>query len=288
VAAWGGLGSGPGEFNDPIGIAATATEVFVADARNGRIQVFDHEGRFKRAFGQGLLGRPMNLTIAGAEIYVADYWHDRIQVFALGGTPGRTIGRAGSGPGEFNAPGGVAVAPDSDLYASDLYATDFYHHRIQRLRADGSFVRQWGTTGRPGWRAGEFIYPTDVALAPDGRLYVADGYADRIQAFNPDGSFSHKWGGPLALNIHGPFRGWFATVTSVAVGPEGHVYAADFHNDRVQKFTAEGVFLTAFGVPGDGVAHTVMGVDVAEGGTVFVTDPANHRVQKWAPTSVRF
>lgn len=40
---------------------------------------------------------------------VAEYFNDRVQVFALDGTPRRTIGEPGGGPGQFNAPGGVAV-----------------------------------------------------------------------------------------------------------------------------------------------------------------------------------
>ena len=40
VAAWGGTGDGPGQFDDPTGIAVAGEELFVADARNGRIQVF--------------------------------------------------------------------------------------------------------------------------------------------------------------------------------------------------------------------------------------------------------
>jgi hypothetical protein len=150
VGAWGTRGSAPGQFNDPTGIAVTETEVFVSDARNGRIQVFDLDGKFKRQFGTqgdgpGQLGRPMNLAIAGDELYVADYWNDRIQVFAHDGTPRRLIGRPGSGPGEFDAPGGVAVAANGDLFVAD-----FYNQRIQHLRADGSFIKQWGKTGKPG------------------------------------------------------------------------------------------------------------------------------------------
>ena len=66
VIAWGGKGSGPGQFNDPTGLAVAGDEVFVADSRNGRVQVFDFNGNFKRQFGQpgnkpGDLKRPMNL-----------------------------------------------------------------------------------------------------------------------------------------------------------------------------------------------------------------------------------
>ncbi|MCH7555586.1 MAG: 6-bladed beta-propeller, partial [Proteobacteria bacterium] len=36
VMAWGEKGGGPGQFNDPTGIAVAGGEVFVADSRNGR------------------------------------------------------------------------------------------------------------------------------------------------------------------------------------------------------------------------------------------------------------
>ena len=140
----------------------------------------------------------MNLAIHGNELYVAEYFNDRIQVFELDGTPRRIIGKPGSGPGEFSAPGGVTVAPNGDLFVAD-----FYNQRVQQLKADGSFVRQWGTTGNIGIWAGEFNYPTDAALGADGSLYVADGYNDRIQVFGPDGAFRRKWGGPFAITSSG-------------------------------------------------------------------------------------
>ncbi len=285
VKSWGVNGSEPGEFNDPTGIAVNNGEVFVADSRNGRIQVFDFDGNFKREFGQpgedpGDLGRPMNLTIHNGELYVPEYFNDRIQVFGLDGTSKRIIGEAGKGPGQFNAPGGVAVAPDGSLFVND-----FYNQRIQQLKADGTFVRQWGTTGEIGISAGEFNYPTDVAVAADGTLYVADGYGDRVQAFAPDGSFSHKWGGPFAMNIFGPFNGWFAVATNVAIGPEGNVFVADFYNDRVQKFAPDGTFLVDFGDSGDGPGqfNHAIAAAVAGDGTVFVADFLNNRIQKWRP-----
>jgi DNA-binding beta-propeller fold protein YncE len=170
VMAWGEQGSGPGQFNDPTGIAIANGEVFVADSRNARIQVFDRDGTFKRAFGEpgdslGQLGRPMNLAIHDGKLYVPEYFNDRIQIFGLDGTAKRIIGGPGNGPGEFNAPGGVAVGENGHLFVAD-----FYNHRVQELKADGTFVRQWGTTGEPGIWGGEFTYPTDTALAAEGAL----------------------------------------------------------------------------------------------------------------------
>ncbi|MGQ0741068.1 MAG: NHL repeat-containing protein [Alphaproteobacteria bacterium] len=285
VSAWGEKGTGPGQFHDPTGIAVYGSEVFVADSRNNRIQVFDFDGRFKRQFGKrgsamGELGRPMNLTIAGNELYVPEYWNDRIQVFGLDGVPKRVIGRKGHGPAQFDGPGGVAVAPNGDLFVAD-----FYNQRIQRLHAHGAFVRQWGTTGEKGRGAGTFIYPTDVALSPSGRLYVADGYANRIQAFDSSGQFVTKWGGPLAIGIPGGSNSWFRVVTSLAIGANGEVYAADFYNHRIQKFTEDGRFLTSFGGygKGEGQFDHAIAVAVADDGTVFAADFANNRIEKWRP-----
>jgi len=289
VNAWGEPGSGPGQFRDPTGIAVTETEVFVSDSRNARIQVFDHAGRFRRQFGvrdeaqgeaPGSLGRPMNLALHNDELYVADYWHDRIQVFSLAGAPLRTLGRSGAAAGEFRSPGGVAVAANGDLFVAD-----FYNQRIQRLDPDGRFIAQWGSTGEVGIRAGAFNYPTDVALAADGSLYVADGYNDRIQVFSAQGRFRRKWGGPFAINIFGPFNGWFATVTSVAVGPRGALFVADFYNHRVQKFAADGTFLNALGEEGSGPGqfNHAVAVAVAPDGSVFVADFGNNRIQQWRP-----
>jgi len=283
ITSWGSRGNEIGQFDDPTGIAVSDEEVFVADSRNGRIQVFDLNGRFLRTFGRpgesiGELGRPMNLTIQEGMLYVAEYFNDRVQVFKLDGTPIRIIGSAGNGKGEFNSPGGIGVAENGDLFVAD-----FYNQRVQQLREDGSFIKQWGKTGEVGSSAGQFNYPTDVAVASDGTIFVADGYNDRIQAFSATGIFLDKWGGPFAMNIFGPFRGWFATVTDITIGPAQNLFVADFYNHRIQKFSHDGTFLSAFGRFGGGPGQFRYPIGVAGNGDVFVTDFQNNRVQKWRP-----
>ncbi len=285
VATWGSPGEGNSQFNDPTGLAISGNEVFVSDARNGRIQVFDLDGKFIRKFGTpgdqpGQLGRPMNLAIANNEVFVPEYFNDRIQVFSLAGKSKRIIGSKGSGPGQFDAPGGVAVATDGSLFIAD-----FYNHRIQKLNSDGSFIRQWGTTGKSGIGVEQFGYPTDVALGANDTLYAADGYNDRIQAFDSTGKFSFKWGGPFGMNIYGPFNGWFATVTAVATDKSGNVFVADFYNNRIQKFSPDGTFLTSFGRKGAGKGQFSypIAIAVADDGSVFVADYGNNRIQKWQP-----
>lgn len=280
VASWGGQGSEPGRFSDPNGIAVAGDRVYVADSRNHRIQVFTRAGDFLEQWPVPDEGRPMNLDVAAGRLYAADYWNDRILVYdTAGGGIVRSVGEPGNGPGQLDSPGGVAVGPDGRLFVAD-----FRNQRVQELEPDGTFVRQWGTTGEKGYLlAGGFNYPIDVAVAADGTLFVADGFNDRIQVFGPGGEFLRKWGGPFAANIRGDWHGWFRVPTSVAIGPGGSVFVADQENNRVQKFTRQGEFLTAFGTQHEGAGYTESAVAVAADGTLYTTNLIDHRVERWQP-----
>lgn len=71
IKTWGKLGSGPGEFSSPHGLAMDRQgRLYVADRTNNRIQIFDQEGKFLAEWRQ--FGRPSGLFIKGDMIYVAD------------------------------------------------------------------------------------------------------------------------------------------------------------------------------------------------------------------------
>jgi hypothetical protein len=69
------------------------------------------------------------------------------------------------------------------------------------------------------------------------------------------------------------------------VDGSGNVYVADGYNDRIQKFTADGTYLTQWGSRGntDGQFDWPSGIEVDGSGNVFVADYGNHRIQKFAP-----
>jgi sugar lactone lactonase YvrE len=68
----------------------------------------------------------------------------------------------------------------------------------------------------------------------------------------------------------------------VAVGPDGSVYVSDTWNHRVQKFTADGKFLKAWGTFGQDGAPTSFygprGIAVDAQGHVFLADTGNKRI----------
>ncbi len=294
TATWGGPGNAPGQLNDPNGIAVRGNRVYVADSRNHRVQIFDRQGNYQGQIAVGTDGlkpsaRPMNLNIAGGKLYVADYWNDVVQVYSLdGGAPTliETLGSKASSPkgAHFRSPGGASALPNGDIVVAD-----FYNQRVQILTPQGQLIHQIGKTGHKAYiSGGGFNYPTDVAVnSSNGTIYVADGYNDRIQEFTPEGRFIRKWGGPFGMNIKGSFNGWFRTVTSVAVGPQGNVFAVDEENYRVQKFTPQGRFLTAFGTPSKGAGYTEEAVAVAADGTVYTTNLSTNQVQVWKPARSR-
>lgn len=260
-------------FNEPTGIAVDQGRLYVSDARNHRIVVLDSQGRVQRLIGEHLLKRPMNLSLRQSRLYVADYFLDQVLVFSTDGRLLSRIAAAGGQPGQLASPGGVDADEQGQVYVADTY-----NHRVQVFDAQGELLRYWGGKG---WGKGQFNYPTDVLVLADGRIAVADGYNDRVQLFTDQGEYLHAWGGPLAMNIHGHFPGWFATVTAIDQQADGSLLVADFYNDRVQRFSLEGELLSIIELPSAVPAHTAIAAASDAQGRIFVVDHARGQVHVW-------
>ena len=86
--AFGGEGTGDGQFSSPTGIALDQFgNIYVADEGNRRVQVFDSDGDFLLEFGEpgsgdGEFGIPQWIHIdQRGLVYVSDQGKDRISVF---------------------------------------------------------------------------------------------------------------------------------------------------------------------------------------------------------------
>ena len=124
--------------------------------------------------------------------------------------------------------------------------------------------------------------PRGLAFAPDGSFYVADSRNHRIIHFDANGAFLHTWGSYANVLDGAAPAGLFNEPWSVAVSPDGSVYVADTWNHRIQKFTAEGQFVTLWEVFGPAEAPDSFwgprGLAIDSMGRVYVTDTGKQRV----------
>ena len=89
---------------------------------------------------------------------------------------------------------------------------------------------------------------------------------------------------------HGTNPGEFNMPWGIHVDELGDVYVVDWRNERVQKFTSEGVFLTKWDTSGSGGGQLGLprGVAVSPDGSIYVSELRNARIQVFrrVPSSV--
>ena len=90
----------------------------------------------------------------------------------------------------------------------------------------------------------------------------------------------------LAWGSQGSGPGQFYNPWGVAVDSSGNVYVVDYGNNRVEKFTSSGTFVTQWGSygsenSGPGQFNLPSGVGVDSSGNVYITDTGNNRVEKF-------
>jgi DNA-binding beta-propeller fold protein YncE len=153
VTSFGSAGSGAGQFQAPMDIAFAGGDVYVTDENNNRVDEFSTSGAFIKTVGWGVANGESKLQtcasscragIAGSgngqfyaprglttdpisgNLYVVDMNSDCVQEVTTAGAFVTKVCSGGSGPGQFNAPMGVAVSS-----AGMIYITDFNNARVQ-------------------------------------------------------------------------------------------------------------------------------------------------------------
>lgn len=182
VLTFSGYGPGKGQNMKSEFMEFLGDRLYMADAGNHRVDVFDVSGRFLFDLGgagleAGQLNSPEAAKIGkDGNVYVADLRNDRVQVFDLEGRFLRQWGRTGNGDGEFKSPSGLAVDRDGNVYVAEIG-----NDRVQVFDMHGTFLGKWG---RKGSGQGEFGNPHGVAVdKASGLIYVADTANHRVQVF---------------------------------------------------------------------------------------------------------
>jgi len=274
------FGAGDGEFSDPWRVVVGPSgKIYVMDRGNTRVQVFNADGVFinkwgTSGWGDDQLVYPVGLAVDSSEnVYISDLSMNRVQKFTSDGIFITKWGSAGTGDGQFGWPLDVAVGPSGSVYVVD-------GSRVQVFSSDGTFVAKWGSYGTAD---GQFNNPYGISIDTSGNVFVADGRNNRIQKFSSDGVFLGKWGRNGGDGTAGFGDGEFSFPIDVALDASGNIYVADGLNDRIQKFSSAGAFISKWGAAGDanGWFHNPISLAIDESDYIFVADYENNRIQKF-------
>jgi hypothetical protein len=249
-----GVGSGPGQVTTPTGVAVNQAsgDLYVADSGfaesvNNRIDEFDGAGAFVRAFGWGVIDGANELQTCT--------------------TSCREGGGAsfGSGAGQFILPKSVAVDNSGGASSGDLYVTDQSNFRVQKFDSEGHFILMFGkevnvTNVQLRQSEEAASEPVTVTPAEEDVCSAASGNTCGAGTFGP---------GPGQLqNQEAP----------VVVDSSGDVWVGDV--DRLEHFSADGVFLSEVSLLGAGVVQSLA---VDSGGDLYVKSSELPGVRKLDP-----
>jgi tripartite motif-containing protein 71 len=247
-------------LDHPMGLAWGDRLLYVADTEDGTVEQYRGDGSFVARWSG--FRRPVAVAPANSVVYVADFLADQVVKLDPGGTVLARWGSHGTGPGEFDGPGGIATDGQGNVYVSD-----FYNHRVQRFDATGWLLDEWGGEGR---RSGRFRYPTGIVVSDRGEMFVADAFNHRVQVFTREGRYLRQWGG-IGFGIGGGWPGWFRLAKEIALDGAGNIYVVDSFNGRLQKFATDGDLLAVWDPGAPDLAYP-SGVAVGPEGRVFMSE----------------
>lgn len=84
--SFGKEGKADGEFYYPTDVQIAHDKIYVADAYNNRIQVFDTEGNHKMTIGKDeKMNAATGIYVSSSKIFITDFEHDRVLVYDMVG-----------------------------------------------------------------------------------------------------------------------------------------------------------------------------------------------------------
>lgn len=229
----GAEGSAAGELQSPRGVAVSEAEggdVYVADAANQRVDQFQPDGAFLRAFGFGVRDGAAELQTCTA-------------------LTGCRAGTEGTAPGQLRWSDAVAVdnscaeqeppltgvaCETFDPSYGDLYVVDQRNYRVEKYALDPinheyEFLLMFGGGVDQGPH-----HPGDLCTA----AYLAEG--DACGAGLPGTGPSHFFKAAECTNNECTGAWGGLSNNSIAIGPDGTVYVGDY--GRIQEFEPGGTF----------------------------------------------
>jgi GT2 family glycosyltransferase len=278
-------------------------------------------------FGPGMeawLDTPNGLVVApNGDVYFADSNNDVIRridpltlvITTIVGNHELGSGFSGdNGPAleaQLDTPDGVTVAPDGDLVVADSH-----NDRIRRIDKPTWVITTIAGSGENGYDGDEkpavqaaLNTPSAVAAAPNGDIYIADTLNYRVRLVEAKTGLIHTVAGDGTpgevddVGDGGPATSAHLNMPSdIAIAPNGDLYIADMHHNRVRKVDAKTQLISTvagngrWGTGGDdgpamnamlsGPAGVALMPEPGNKVTVFIADFYNGHVRAVGPDGI--
>ncbi|HKF68127.1 MAG TPA: peptidyl-alpha-hydroxyglycine alpha-amidating lyase family protein [Vicinamibacterales bacterium] len=237
---------------------------------------FDADGKFIRAFGDGLFVRSHGLRIdRDGNLWATDVGGHTVMKISPQGQVLLTLGTKGqagawdeaAGTRLLNQPNDVAIAANSDIFVAEGHTPGAMGDpRVLKFDKTGKFITSWGGKGR---EPGKFEVAHGIGIDAGGLVWVADRENQRIQVFDQSGKFVRE-------------MKYAGLPCSFAIGRDT-VFMANGFAGQLVKMDLQGNVQAVTGKPGTGLgefgeAHFIA---VSPKGEIFVADSVNGAMQKF-------
>jgi DNA-binding beta-propeller fold protein YncE len=258
------------------------------------VQVYTSEGKFVRAWGEGLFKAAHSIKAdSEGNVWVTDIEHQTVRKFSPEGKLLLTLGtpeKAGRDKSHFNLPTDMFVTPKGDIFVCDGYG----NARVVHFDKDGNYLNEWGELGS---KPGQFSVPHSVCVDSKGRVYIADRNNVRIQVFDQSGKLLDVWNDlivPMSLAITKDDEIWVVGSSPQHWKPKEVWLGSPPRDQYFMKFNTTGKALAMWGAtmwPADKIGDNERpGVDfkyhqlaVDSKGCLYGADLPGKKVQKFVP-----
>lgn len=306
AAGWGPGGEPPRTLSYPGKVAVAFGRMLVADSGHHRVLVLDEKGKVTETIGSGLRGHrdgpfaeatlddPQGMIGEGDQLYIADsrahvVWRADLSERTLHRLAGTfELGRApltGKRPALETA---LRSPWDLALRGQELYVALAGSHQIGMIDLRAGTVEPIAGNGRealidgPGNEAA-LAQPSGLSIQGDV-LYVADSESSGVRALDLNRRRIYTLaGGPSLFDfgdqVGAVRQGMLQNPLAVAATRSSGLLVADTYNDKLKRFSPDGLRLEPFfeGANGSKLSQPA-GLAVLPDGQVLVADTNNHRV----------
>jgi sugar lactone lactonase YvrE len=181
-------------------------------------------------------------TDSQGNLYILDTGNHRVQKFGLDGRYLASFGRQGQGPGDFAYPDSIDIDGEDLIWVSDPN-----NQRIQVLTSEGAVYK---TIGFVKERVGKIRRTkAGLVMAGEGGFFFADPEMEEkdkplprlFKTLDLDGKITGEYA--EAFDFQHPLVNQRGNLVTFAVDESGCVYLAYLHQNRVEKYSAEGKLL---------------------------------------------